>query len=232
MKNNKKILAIVLTAALSLGALTGCGKSPVNSESSSQDGPQNSTESSESATQKQDEVTINFWHHYSAQSAENETLMNVLIPEFEKENPGIKVNAVSHEWADLHDKILINAKADTLPDVARLDSAWIPEFQKMGILLPLDEEMADFDAVSGGLLDSAMSTAQIGGHFYGLALNTNTKILFYNQKALEDAGLPVPADMDEFVDTVKKLSGNNENGQQVRPCCRNSVWKIFTRSCR
>ena len=39
MKNNKKILAIVLTAALSLGALTGCGKSPVNSESSSQDGP-------------------------------------------------------------------------------------------------------------------------------------------------------------------------------------------------
>lgn len=215
MKNNKKILAIVLTAALSLGALTGCGKSPVNSESSSQDGPQNSTESSESATQKQDEVTINFWHHYSAQSAENETLMNVLIPEFEKENPGIKVNAVSHEWADLHDKILINAKADTLPDVARLDSAWIPEFQKMGILLPLDEEMADFESVSGGLLDSAMSTAQIGGHFYGLALNTNTKILFYNQKALEDAGLPVPADMDEFVDTVKALSGTNENGQQV-----------------
>ena len=41
-------------------------------------------------------VTINFWHHYSAQSAENETLMNVLIPAFEAENPGIKVNAVSH----------------------------------------------------------------------------------------------------------------------------------------
>lgn len=42
-------------------------------------------------------VTINFWHHYSAQSAENETLVNVLIPKFEEENPGIKVNAVSHE---------------------------------------------------------------------------------------------------------------------------------------
>ena len=40
-----------------------------------------------------DTVTINFWHHYSAQSAENETLMNVLIPAFEAENPGIKVNA-------------------------------------------------------------------------------------------------------------------------------------------
>ena len=44
------------------------------------------------------------WHHYSEQSAENETLNNVLIPEFEKENPDIKVNAVSHEWSDLHEK--------------------------------------------------------------------------------------------------------------------------------
>lgn len=215
MKDNKKLLAIVLTAALSLGAMAGCGKSPVNSESSSQDGPQNSTESSQSATEKQEEVTINFWHHYSAQSAENDTLMNVLIPAFESENPGIKVNAVSHEWADLHEKILINAKADTLPDVARLDSAWIPEFQKMGILVPLDEEIAGFSDVSGGLLESAMSTAQIGGHSYGLALNTNTKILFYNQKALEDAGLSVPSDMEEFVEAVKQLSGSNENGQQV-----------------
>lgn len=215
MKNNKKILAIALTAALSLGAMAGCGKSPVNSESSSQDGPQNSTESSQSATEKQEEVTINFWHHYSAQSAENDTLMNVLIPAFESENPSIKVNAVSHEWADLHEKILINAKADTLPDVARLDSAWIPEFQKMEILVPLDEEITGFSDVSGSLLESAMSTAQIGGHSYGLALNTNTKILFYNQKALEDAGLSVPSTMDEFVEAVKKLSGSNENGQQV-----------------
>ena len=50
-----------------------------------------------------EDVTLQFWHHYSAQSAENATLMNVLIPAFEAENPGIKVNAVSHEWAELHD---------------------------------------------------------------------------------------------------------------------------------
>ena len=64
-----------------------------------------------------------------------------LNPKFEEENPGITVNAVSHEWADLHDKILINAQSDTLPDVARLDSAWVPEFQKMGILVPLNKEI-------------------------------------------------------------------------------------------
>lgn len=160
-------------------------------------------------------VTINFWHHYSAQSAENETLMNVLIPAFEAENPGIKVNAVSHEWAELHDKVLVSANSNALPDVARCDIAWLPEFQKMGILVALDEEMADFADVSGQLLDSAMSTAVIGGHYYALALNTNSKIMFYNTAMLEAADVKVPTTMDEWVEAIKKLSGENANGQQV-----------------
>lgn len=160
-------------------------------------------------------VTINFWHHYSAQSAENETLMNVLIPAFEAENPGIKVNAVSHEWAELHDKVLVSANSKVLPDVARCDIAWLPEFQKMGILVPLDKEMADFADVSGQLLDSAMSTAVIGGHYYALALNTNSKIVFYNTAMLEAAGVEVPATMDDWAEAIKKLSGDNASGQQV-----------------
>lgn len=216
MKRRKKLLAIALTAALSVGAAAGCGQSPVSSETGSQESLVSEAENGESAkTTNEEEVTIDFWHHYSAQSAENETLMNVLIPEFEKQNPGIKVNAVSHEWADLHDKILINAKAQTLPDVARLDSAWIPEFQKAGILTALDEEIPGFEETADALLDSAMSTAVIGEHAYGLALNTNTKILFYNVQALEDAGVAVPATMEEFAEAASDLSGTNENGQQV-----------------
>lgn len=221
MRKGKKILAIILTVVLSLAALTACKKSPVSSEPDENGGTaETKTTDAEAAdaeavNAETEEITINFWHHYSAQSAENETLMNVLIPEFEKENPGIKVNAVSHEWADLHDKILISATSNTLPDVARLDSAWVPEFQKMGILVSLDEEMSDFSKVSANLLESAMSTAKISNHYYGLALNTNTKILFYNVKALEAAGLSVPTTMEEFENTVTALSGTNENGQQV-----------------
>ena len=47
-----------------------------------------------------EEVTINFWHHYSEQSAENETLNDVLIPEFEKENPDIsgRSSGKCHEY--------------------------------------------------------------------------------------------------------------------------------------
>ena len=160
-------------------------------------------------------VTINFWHHYSAQSAENETLMNVLIPAFEAENPDIRINAVSHEWAELHDTILVSANSGALPDVARCDIAWLPEFQKMGILVALDETMPDFEEVSERLLPSAMSTSRIGGHVYALALNTNSKIVFYNTAMLEAAGVSVPATLEEWAETVRRLSGENANGQQI-----------------
>ena len=216
MKKVKKLLAIVLTTAICLAALTGCSKSPVESEPNPNGGGTAETmQSTEEKVVTGETVTINFWHHYSAQSAENETLTKIIIPQFESENPDIKVNAVSHEWADLHDKILISAKSSTLPDVARLDSAWIPEFEKMGILVALNKEMSDFDKVAENLLESAMSTTSIKGNNYGLALNTNTKIVFYNVKALQEAGVKIPTTMDEFVNAVSKLSGNNSNGQQV-----------------
>ena len=195
----KKVLAFALAAVMVLVVLTACGKTPDTGDS-------------------QDPVVIDFWHHYSAQSPENETLMNVLIPKFEEENPGYKVNAVSHEWAELHDKIIVSAGSESgnsLPDVARLDIAWVPEFQKMDVLVPLDKEMSDFSEVSGNLLDSAMSTGFVKGNYYAMALNTNTKILFYNEQALADAGVAVPTTMDELYAAAAKLSGTNANGQQV-----------------
>ena len=141
--------------------------------------------------------------------------MNVLIPKFEEEHPEYKVNAVSHEWADLHDKILISANSNTLPDVARLDIAWVPEFEAMNILVPLDQQMADFNEVAATLLPSAMSTGMVNGSYYALALNTNTKILFYNAEAFENAGLAAPETMDDMLAAIAALSGTNENGQQV-----------------
>ena len=84
MKYTKK-LALLLTAALLLVAFAGCSeKAPSSSSQQAEVQPEQSEESAEVA-EVVEPVTLNFWHHYSAQSAENETLMNVLIPKFEEE---------------------------------------------------------------------------------------------------------------------------------------------------
>ena len=154
----------------------------------------------------QEQVTISFWHHYNAQSPENETLNKVLIPAFEKQYPHIKVKAVPHEWDQLHKKILVSTSSNQLPDVARADIAWVPEFQKLNILVPLNQEMEDFHTVAEGLLEGPMATARVKGDYYGLALNTNTKILFYNKALFDRAGVSVPKTLDEFFMAARKLS--------------------------
>ena len=102
-KNSKKVLSIVFAAMICLAAI-GCGN---NSTAT----PETDSKSQKTATSETkapaEEVTLNFWHNYSAESAENETLTNVLIPKFEEENPGIKVNAVSYEWADLQHVLIL-----------------------------------------------------------------------------------------------------------------------------
>lgn len=212
----RKMLCTVLGASLLVGCSQG-GNTASNEVKKTSGTPvsTSSKKSSKEASETSKEVTLNFWHHYSAQSKENETLMKVIIPKFEEENPEIHVNAVSHEWADLHDKLLISAKSNTLPDVARLDSAWVPEFAQMGILVPLNKEISEYGDVAGKLLESAMSTAKIGKDQFGLALNTNTKIMFYNVEALGKAGIKAPATMEEFAKACETLSGKNDKGQQI-----------------
>jgi multiple sugar transport system substrate-binding protein len=223
----KKILAFALSAATMLTALAACSKQTSENSPSSADRQGNQKTSQTNAPKET--VTLNFWHHYSAQSPENETLTKVLIPKFEKENPGYKINATSYEWAKLHDKVLVSANAHTLPDVARLDIAWVPEFQKLNILVPVDKEMSDFSQYSSSLLENAMSTAKIGANYYALALNTNTKILFYNKNALKQANVPVPKTMEDFAAAAKKLSGKNSGSQQVWGCTEPALagWNVL-----
>ncbi|MFR8219921.1 MAG: hypothetical protein ACLU9T_02115 [Blautia faecis] len=53
-----------------------------------------------------------------------------------------------------------------------------------------------------------MSTAQIGQDTYGLALNTNTKILFYNVKAFQKMpDFLRRSTMDEFIEGLQEAGG-------------------------
>lgn len=91
----KKMLALFLIAAVMLAAFTACAEKAPDTAQTQQPAsdaavPADDKAAETSTSTPEEPVTINFWHHYSAQSAENETLMNVLIPKFEEENPGYK----------------------------------------------------------------------------------------------------------------------------------------------
>ncbi len=165
------ILALGLTAAVAVMAATAGARVAA---------PQSKT------------TTITFWDAYSSDGPEVKRLEKVLIPTFEKEHPGIKVKDVTIPYDSLHQKLITAVAGSQLPDLVRSDIIWVPELANLGVLQPLDTTMPDFKSISTKVFAGPLATNFWKGHYYGLPLDTNTRILVYNPVALQAAGVAAP----------------------------------------
>jgi multiple sugar transport system substrate-binding protein len=159
--------------------------------------------------QAQDVTTIKFWHTYNETSPENDMLTKTLIPEFEKDHPDIKVESVPYPYDQFRQTMLTALAGDGGPDLARLDIIWTPEFAKLGVLAPLSDVLPDFKTYSDKVFPGPLSTNQYQDKYYGLPLDTNTRVYLWNQTVYKAAGLDAaPKTIDELAaqcDKVKAL---------------------------
>ncbi|MFW5942059.1 MAG: extracellular solute-binding protein [Chloroflexota bacterium] len=155
-------------------------------------------------------VTISFWHSYN--EVEMEKLENDVIPAFEDANPGVTVESVNVPYDEFRRKLLTAIAGGTAPDLIRSDIIWVPEFADMGALVPLDEQMADFDEYASAVFEAPLATNFLNGHYYGLPLDTNTRVLVYNTAMFEEAGIEAPpATMEEFVAACEQIKALGED---------------------
>lgn len=153
------------------------------------------------------QVTITFWHSYNP--VETTQLEEKVIPAFEETHPNIKVQSQTVPSDDLHQKLLTAIAGETAPDVARLDIAWLPEFAALGALASLDELMDDFDTYKSVVFPGPLSTNTWQGHYYGLPLDTNTRVLLWNKEIYTKAGLTAaPETMDDFLASCAKIKAD------------------------
>ena len=148
---------------------------------------------------RQDTVTIEFWHTYNEVSPENEMLVETLIPMFQEANPGIEVKSIPFPYDEFRQTMLTALAGGEGPDLARLDIIWSPEFAELGVLEALDEVMPDFQQYADRVFPGPLSTNAYDGHYYGLPLDTNTRIFWWNSTMYEAAGIAEPpATIDEM----------------------------------
>ena len=60
-----------------------------------------------------------------------------LLPDFEREHPGIRVEVQQLPWTAAHQKLLTAFAGDALPDVAQLGNTWLPEFVALHAIDPV-----------------------------------------------------------------------------------------------
>ncbi|HIC88216.1 MAG TPA: extracellular solute-binding protein [Anaerolineae bacterium] len=157
-------------------------------------------------------VTITFWHAYNEVSPENKMLVETLIPMFEASHPNIKVESQAVPYNEFRQKLLTSMAGGVAPDLIRSDIIWVPELADMGALVALDEAMPDFEDYKAKVFPGPLSTNFWQGHYYGLPLDTNTRVWFWNKEMYEAAGIPEPPKtIDDVMAQCDKIKALGED---------------------
>jgi multiple sugar transport system substrate-binding protein len=197
------LLVVFVTACGGGGGNSGGGSS---SDSGSGGGSGSGSGSGGGTGQPQKTVEIEIWHTYSDQ--EEKVFNEQVIPKFEEQYPTIKVKSTRMPYDGLKQQVISAVAGGAAPDLMRMDIIWVPEFAEQGALQKLDG-LPGFEEVKSQVFEGSLSTnvyadgGDIG--YYGLPLNTNTKIAIYNKAALEKIGLSEPPKtMEELAAAARK----------------------------
>jgi len=133
-------------------------------------------------------TVLRFW----AMGREGEVVTE-LLPEFERENPGIRVKVQQLPWTAAHEKLLTAFAGDATPDVCQLGNTWIPELAALNALVPLDGYAGSSTVVrADDYFPGIWDTNRIDGALYGVPWYVDTRLVFYRRDRLTRAGFPAP----------------------------------------
>ena len=161
-----------------------------------------------SCTQRQQQgVVLKFW----AMGREGEVVTE-LIPEFERTHPGVRVEVQQLPWTAAHEKLLTAFAGEVMPDIFQLGNTWIPEFEILNALAPLDGYVAASQLVRrDDYFPGIWDTNVVNGKLWGLPWYVDTRVMFYRQDLLKRAGYAQPpqtwAEWMKAMLAVKRIVG-------------------------
>lgn len=130
-----------------------------------------------------------------------------LVPEFERRNPGIRVDVQQMPWTAAHEKLLTAYVGESTPDVAQVGNTWIPEFVAIHAIDPLDAFVAQSTEVKAASHFSGIwATNVVDKRLYGIPWYVDTRLIFYRTDILARAGYAQPPrTWTEWVDAMQKI---------------------------
>ncbi|MEO6713151.1 MAG: sugar ABC transporter substrate-binding protein [Mycobacteriales bacterium] len=141
-----------------------------------------------------------------ALGAEGEKLGEI-ARDFEKANPGVKVNVTVIPFDAAHDKIATAIAGKQAPDISQVGTTWLPEFAATGAL-DATPELIKADKFFSG----SWGTTEVGGTSYGVPWYTETRLIYYRKDLAEKAGVTPAAgwkqaDLKAFAKAMQDKGG-------------------------
>lgn len=199
----RNLFALSLTGALLLAA---CG----NGDNAT-DG--NNAPSGDGNT---DVVTLQFWDENAGPA--RTPLWEEIIENFNAENDDVQVEYLGLPKDDAKSKIDAAIAANDTPDLASLQTSWLPEFSVREALYPLDDFFADSElnsVINEGAIEFNKAIVNDGA-LYGVPYTQNLDILWVRDDLLEEAGVKEPETWEEFFTAIEDMTSDDMFGYTIR----------------
>ena len=205
----KKILSVLLAAAMAATLLAGCGQSSGTSGTSG-------TDSSGGAPAEEKVITYSGPDEWvRSQLQTDKGGYDKVVEQFEKDNPGVKVKLTSEPWGTWQQKLPVVIAGGDAPDVFMLNGTDAASYYNGGYTTDLGDMDKEFlDKFYPGVL----AQYQDGDTVMALPFTTDCRILWYNKEIFKAAGLDEntpPKTWDELVEYAKACSEATVDGQKV-----------------
>lgn len=154
---------------------------------------------------------VNIWH--TEPNPKTKAVMDEIIADFEKANPGIKVVQEAIAWGDLDKKMQAALASGALPEAAHGQTYVERSLAAKGMLRPLNDVVASigeddiFDVVK------KLDYNPKDKNYYGLAHAVGTDLIIYRKDFYREAGVPVdqaPKTWKEWLEHLKKLTDKSK----------------------
>ena len=190
----KRILSVILAAAMVASMAVGCG----NSGGSSSD---SSTAESGDGT-----VRLKVFSNLPDRKTGQGLVEQMIIDEYMEENENVKIEVEALDEESYKTKFKAYSM-EGMPDVVSIwgQPSFLDEVVSAGVLAELNaDDYKDYKFIEGSL-----DGFTYDGKLYGLPRNTDVATIFYNQKMFEDNGWEVPKTYDELLALADKISAKD-----------------------
>ena len=154
-------------------------------------------------------ITWSFWGDPNELPPNDE-----VIAAFNAKYPNIQIKTFHEPWASYFDKIQTMFAGDTAPDVLFLTN--IASYASKGVLAPVNDlaKQSGYDITD--FTDAELKLFQNQDKLYGFPRDNDTKVLYYNKDAFDQAKIAYPDDKwdwNALRDAANKLT--NRQGDRV-----------------
>ena len=140
-----------------------------------------------------------------------EAAVTGIFADYEKQNPGVKIELISLPFPVLRQRLVVSARAGDPPDIAYVDGRWVPEMATPGLLSDITAGASKLDR--SDWFAEPWKGATVNGRIFAIPDRIDPWMVYYNTDLFQKAGLTTfPKNLDQLAEAAVKMTRDGAYG--------------------